>query len=313
MFAMQLSLLQDLPERPPKGSMPLGGPLASHGPEVVYREIPVRQVLCKSPAAERMGMPFTWTVNPYRGCEIGCTYCYARYTHTYLGIDAPKAFEREIFVKLGAGATVPRSLVPEHFQGAQIAIGTATDPYQPAERRYRITRGILEKLAAFPGLTLSITTKSPLVLDDLELLTRISRRSRLTVNVSLISLDPDLIRLLEPKAATPKARLDTIRTLAKAGIRVGLFLMPVIPGINDDRKALKALERAAREAGAAFVVSDRMQLRRSTWPVFSAMVREHFPRLTAGFEARVRRRFGPDPGPEPAPPNPTVNPYPEPG
>lgn len=304
MFAMQLSLLTDLPERPSRGSIPLGGPLACHGPEVVYREIPVRQVLCKSPAAERMGMPFSWTVNPYRGCEIGCTYCYARYTHTYLGLEEPRAFEREIFVKLGAGRTVPRSLAPEHFAGAQIAIGTATDPYQPAERRYRITRGILTKLASFRGLTLSLTTKSPLVLDDLDLLARIARRSKLTVNVSLISLDDALIRLLEPKGATPRARLETIRTLSEAGIRTGLFLMPVIPGINDDRKGLNALEKAARAAGAAFVVTQRMQLRRATWPVFAGLVREHFPALSAPFEAAARRRFGtprPD-GTDPCPP-----------
>jgi len=306
MFAMQLPLLSDLPERPPRGSMPLGGTLASHGADVVYREIPVRQVLCKSPAAERMGMPFSWTVNPYRGCEIGCTYCYARYTHTYLGMEAPEAFEREIFVKVGAGSSVPRGLQPEHFAGAQIAIGTATDPYQPAERRYRVTRGILQKLAAFSGLNVSLTTKSPLVLDDLDLLARMARRSRLTVNVSLISLDPDLIRLLEPKGATPKARLDAIRRLSGAGIRTGLFLMPVIPGINDDRKGLKALEAAARRAGAAFVLSQKMQLRPATWPVFAGMLREHFPRLAASFEATARRRFGPGPGlpPVPAPPYP---------
>jgi DNA repair photolyase len=301
---MQLSLLSDLPERPPRGSTPLGGPLSTHGDEVVYREIAVRQVLCKSPGAERMGMPFAWTINPYRGCEIGCTYCYARYTHTYLGLEAPKAFEREIFVKLGAGTTVPRSLQPEHFAGAQIAIGTATDPYQPAERRYRITRGILQKLASFRGLTLSLTTKSPLVLDDLDLLARIARRSKLTVHMSLISLDPDLIRLLEPKSATPKARLEAIRQLTDAGIRTGLFLMPVIPGINDDRKGLAALEKAGRAAGAAFVVTQRMQLRRATWPVFANLVREHFPLLYAPFAAKAGRRFGtpPEGAPDPCPP-----------
>jgi DNA repair photolyase len=294
MFVMQLPLLPDLPERPPKGSAPLGAVLTAHGPEVRYREIPVRQVLCRSPAAERMGMPFTWTINPYRGCEIGCTYCYARYTHAYLGLDDPGAFEREIFVKVGAGASVARALVPEHFAGAQIAIGTATDPYQPAERRYRVTRGILEKLAAFSGLTLSLTTKSPLVLDDLDLLARIASRSRLSVYMSLISLDPGLIRMLEPKAATPQARLDAVRALSERGIRTGVFIMPVIPGINDDRRALAALKAAALEAGAASVHTQRMRLRRATWPVFADMLRRHFPRLADGFRARAVRRFGPD-------------------
>jgi len=234
-------------------------------------------------------MPFAWTINPYRGCEIGCTYCYARYTHAYLGLDDPIRFEREIFVKLGAGKTVGRSLRPEHFEGAQIAIGTATDPYQPAERRYRVTRGILEKLAAFPGLTVSLTTKSPLVTDDLDLLARIAERSDLTVNVSLISLDPALIRLLEPKAATPKARLDAVRRLAERGIRVEVFLMPVIPGINDAPADVAALKRAALAAGAARVRVQRMQLRRATWPVFKQLLGDHFPALAARFEARARR------------------------
>jgi len=290
---MQLSLLPDLPVRPEKGSLPLGNTLSDHGSDVRYREIPVQRVLCRSPSAERMGMPFAWTVNPYRGCEIGCTYCYARYTHAYLGLDDPTRFEREIFVKLGAGATVPRSLRPEHFEGAQIAIGTATDPYQPAERRYRVTRGILEKLAAFSGLTISITTKSPIITDDLDLLARIAERSDLTVNVSLISLDASLIRLLEPKAATPKARLEAVRRLAERGIRVELFLMPVIPGINDDPADVARLKRAALEAGADRVRVQRMQLRRATWPIFRTLLGAHFPALAARFEARARRFAAP--------------------
>jgi DNA repair photolyase len=288
MFAMQLPLLPELPVRPAKGSLALGSTLSDHGPEVRYREIPVHQVLCRSPGAERMGMPFAWTINPYRGCEIGCTYCYARYTHAYLGLDDPTRFEREIFVKLGAGATIARSLRPEHFEGAQIAIGTATDPYQPAERRYRVTRGILQKLAAFPGLTISLTTKSPIVTDDLGLLARIAERSDLTVNVSLISLDPGLIRLLEPKAATPHARLEAVRRLSERGIRVELFLMPVIPGINDDPAGVARLKAAALEAGADRVRVQRMQLRRATWPVFRTLLGRHFPALAGRFEARAR-------------------------
>jgi len=293
MFVMQLPLLPALPVRPPKGSLPLGETLSDHGPEVRYREIPVQQVLNRSPAAERMGMPFTWTVNPYRGCEIGCTYCYARYTHAYLGLDDPTRFEREIFVKLGAGQTIGRSLRPEHFEGAHIAIGTATDPYQPAERRYRVTRGILEKLAVFPGLSISLTTKSPIVTDDLDLLERIAARSDLTVNVSLISLDPALIRLLEPKAATPAARLEAVRKLAERDIPVELFLMPVIPGINDDPADIAALKRAALDAGASRVRVQRMQLRRATWPVFKRLLGSHFPAIAARFEARARRFSAP--------------------
>ncbi len=287
MFVTQLPLLSNLPRRPDSGSMPLGPQMGEHGTNVHYREIPVKTIIGRSGGATKGRYPFSYTVNPYRGCEIGCTYCYARYTHGYLGMDDPYAFEREIFVKLGADRRVAHDLTDAHFAGEEIALGTATDPYQPAERRYRVTRRILEKLAAFSGLTLSITTKSPLILDDLHLLVRLARRSKLTINISLISLDPEIIRHLEPKAATPQKRLETLATLAHHGIRVGLFLMPIIPGINDNPSDLERLESAARRAGAAFVCKSRISLRKTGWPVFGAMLREHFPEVAKPFERRA--------------------------
>ena len=287
MFVSQLPLLSDLPAFSPGGTLALGPHLADHGPEVVYREISCKTIIGRSDAARRAGMPFSWTINPYRGCEIGCGYCYARYTHHYLGRTDPDAFEREIFVKVGAEARVAKDLRASHFAGEEIAIGTATDPYQPAERRYRLTRRILEKLAAFSGLTLSITTKSPIILDDVELLARIGRRSHLTVHVSLVSLDADMVRRLEPKGATPERRLETIRGLASAGIRVGLFRMPVIPGINDGEADLARLDRAARAAGATFVCTQRMSLRKAAWPAFSDMLARHFPEALPAFARRA--------------------------
>ncbi|MDH5526458.1 MAG: radical SAM protein [Nitrospirota bacterium] len=294
MFAMQLALLSNLPARRQGGTLSVGESLASHGPEVIYREVTCRNVLGRSPAAEKMGYPFSWTVNPYRGCEIGCTYCYARATHEYLGAD-PQAFENEIFVKLGAERTVARALRPEHFRngnagGAEIAIGTVTDPYQPAERRYRLTRRILERLVHFSGLTLSVTTKSPLVTDDAELLGSIARKSDLTVHMSLISLDADLLRHLEPKGATPEARLSAIARLTAAGVRVGLFIMPLIPGLNDDPAAVRRLEAAARSAGAAFVVRQRLSLRDATWPTLEASLREHYPEVHRNLSRRMLSR-----------------------
>lgn len=289
MFVTQLPLLSDLPTRPATGTMPLGPPVGDHGADVVYREIPCKTIIGRSPGAAGGGYPFSHTVNPYRGCEIGCTYCYARYTHAYLGLDDPFAFERQVFVKLGADRRVAHDLRDDHFAGAEIAIGTATDPYQPAERRYRVTRRILEKLAAFSGLTLSITTKSPLILDDLHLLLRLARKSTLTVHMSLISLDADVIRRLEPKAATPQKRLEAIACLARHGIRVGLFLMPIIPGINDDPRQIERLETAARRAGAAFVCKGRMNLRKAAWPVFARMLNTHYPEAANHFAARAER------------------------
>lgn len=289
MFAMQLPLLSDLPTPAAGGTLPLGPQVGDHGAEVIYREIPCKSIIGRSRGAETGGYPFSHTINPYRGCEIGCTYCYARYTHGYLGLDDPFAFERQVFVKLGADRRVARDLCDAHFAGAEIAIGTATDPYQPAERRYRVTRRILEKLATFSGLTLSITTKSPLILDDLHLLLRLARKSSLTIHMSLVSLDGDVIRRLEPKAATPEKRLETIATLARHGLRVGLFLMPIIPGINDDPRQIARLETAARRAGAAFVYKGRMSLRKAAWPVFARMLDRHYPEAANHFAERAEK------------------------
>ncbi|MFQ5509821.1 MAG: radical SAM protein [Leptospirillia bacterium] len=284
---MQLALLQDTPVRPPGGTLPLGGRLNTHGKDVSYREIPCQQVLGSSPAARRMGMPFSWTINPYRGCEIGCGYCYARDTHSYLGQESVD-FEHEIFVKLGAERSVVRAMRPGHFAGEAIAIGSATDPYQPAERRYRVTRKVLERLAAFSGLELSITTKSPLIVDDADLLARIGKRSTLSVNISLISLNGDLVRRFEPKGATPEKRLETISELASRGIRVNLFIMPVMPDINDDPAELGRLERAARAVGATSVVRGKFNLRAGAWPVFSAMLKEHYPHLLPDYRKKAQ-------------------------
>lgn len=283
MFVNNLPLLANLPRRPEGGSIPVGETLATHGPQVNYQEITCRQIIGQSPGAKKKGLPFGWTINPYRGCEIGCTYCYARYTHAFLGQDDPYLFEKQIYVKLGAERRVVKNLKACHFAGEEIAIGTVTDPYQPAERRYRLTRRILEKLAAVSGLTLTLTTKSPLIVDDAELLATIARRSDLTVHMSLISLDTALIRKLEPKAATPKARLDAVRELSRRGVQVGLFCMPILPGINDGKKELARLDHAARRAGAKFVVRHRVSLRRAAWPVFAAMLKRHYPHLLARY------------------------------
>lgn len=261
--------------------------MSDHGDTVIYREITCKSIIGTTRDGGRM--PFMSTINPYRGCEIGCSYCYARYTHAYLGLEDPLAFEREIFVKVGAESKVVRDLKAGHFGGDEITIGSSTDPYQSAERRYRITRRILQKLATFSGLSLSITTKSPLILDDLTLLTRIADRSRLTIHISLISLDAALLRKLEPKAATPQRRLETIRKLTDAGIRVVLFAMPVIAGVNDRPHEQDRLEAAARAAGAVGVVRQKMRLGLSSWPVFSRSLAQHFPALLPGFAARAAR------------------------
>src|SRR5215469_18128036 len=162
---------------------------ATHLRDVEFVDMPVKQILnrCTSPR-----MPFRWTINPYRGCEFGCVYCYARYTHDFLDLRDPMDFERKIFVKRMAADVLARTLSRTPIGTDAIALGTATDPYQPAERKYGLTRSMLEVFANLSGLDLSITTKSSLIVRDLALLTKINRRSKLSVNFSLITLDRKL-------------------------------------------------------------------------------------------------------------------------
>src|SRR5271170_7424340 len=197
--------------------------------DVEFLTMPVRQILnrCTSPR-----MHFRWTINPYRGCEFGCVYCYARYTHEFLELRDPMDFERRIFVKLKAAEVLARTLAKTPLGSDQIAIGTATDPYQPAERKFQLTRSMLRVLASIGGLDLSITTKSGLIVRDLDLLKEINGRSRLSVNFSLITLKRNLQRMLEPRAPRPLLRLKALNELTNAGIQCNLLMMPMIPGLT---------------------------------------------------------------------------------
>ena len=244
-----------------------------------YFLLPVRSILneCHS---ERV--PFRWTVNPYRGCEFGCRYCYARYTHEYMELDSAD-FESKIYVKQNAGTLAERDLGSEKIWGEHIAIGTATDPYQPAEREYGATRAILEKMAERKGLSLSITTKSNQVVRDIDLLRRIAERSSLSVNVTITTPHARLARLLEPRAPRPDLRFETVRKLREAGISAGVFDMPILPGLTDREADLDALVRRAKEAGAQWFAAGVLFLMPSSWKAFSAFLGEKFPKLAARY------------------------------
>ena len=218
--------------------------------DVEFIEMSVRTILnrCENPR-----MPFRWTINPYRGCEFGCVYCYARYTHEFLELRDPMDFERRIFVKRMAAQVLSHTLSRTPIGSDPIAIGTATDPYQPAERKYGLTRSMLEVFAQLGGLDLSITTKSALVVRDLDLLCAINSRSKLSVNFSLMTLNRRLQRTLEPRAPRPQLRLRALAELSRAGIRCNLLMMPVIPGLTDAPAAIESVVRAARRAGASAV------------------------------------------------------------
>jgi len=253
---------------------------ASRGVEFV--EMPVRQILnrCDSPR-----MPFRWTINPYRGCEFGCVYCYARYTHEFLELRDPMDFERKIFVKRMAAEVLARTLSRTPIGTDAIAIGTATDPYQPAERKYGLTRSMLEVFAQLAGLNLSITTKSSLIVRDLELLKKINRRSKLSVNFSLITLDRRLQRVLEPRAPRPGLRLRALFELARAGIRCNVLMMPMIPGLTDEPAAIESVIRGAHRAGASGVWWRSLFLKPAAARRFIPFVKERFPQLSERIDA----------------------------
>lgn len=249
-----------------------------------YFLLPVRSILNRCDS-ERV--PFRWTVNPYRGCEFGCKYCYARYTHEYMELDG-REFESKIYVKKDAGPIVERDLATEKVSGEHVALGTATDPYQPAEREFGATRAILEKMAEREGLRLEITTKSNQVVRDIDLLQKISARSSLTVNLSITTLRVRLARLLEPRAPRPDLRLEAVRQLREAGIAAGIFAMPILPGLTDREEDLDALARAARDVGAQWFGGNVLFLMPASLKTFFPFIDQKFPKLAR----RYREWYG---------------------
>jgi DNA repair photolyase len=247
-----------------------------------YFLLPVKSILNRCDS-ERV--PFDWTINPYRGCEFGCKYCYARYTHEYMEIDGGD-FERKIFVKQDAAAVLARDISQKYSyeakagsyaQSEHIAIGTATDPYQPAEREYRVTRACLEELAKREGLSVSIITKSNQIVHDIDVLQQIAAKSALTVDITVTTLRARLARLLEPRAPRPDLRLAAMKELRKAGLCVGVSVSPLLPGINDGE--LEAVAAAAREAGAQWIYSGVLFLMPSSAKQFLPFIRKKFPKL----------------------------------
>src|SRR5271165_1555983 len=234
-------------------------------------------------------MPFTWTINPYRGCEFACRYCYARYTHEFMEMRDGLEFERKIYVKQHAAGLLRQELRRVKV-GEAIALGTATDPYQPAERRYEVTRGILEEFARHRGYELGIVTKSNMVVRDLDLLKQVARTNQLSVHITITTLDIELARILEPRAPRPDLRLDAVRALAQAGLRVGVSCSPVVPGITDSPKDLDAVIRAAAEAGADYVFANPLFLKPCSAAVFLPFLEKNFPHLAANYRQRYQDR-----------------------
>ncbi len=254
--------------------------------EVEYFSIPVRSALNRESSGR---MPFAWTLNPYRGCEFGCKYCYARYTHEFMEMWDGRDFERKIYAKVDAPELLRGELRQARDKGLPIALGTATDPYQPAEKQFEITRRMLRIFAEFTGLDFSITTKSVLILRDVDLLQTISSRHRFSVHMTVTTLDERLARKLEPKAPTPAKRLEAVRVLAEAGIRVGVNVMPILPGLNDSPAALDRLASQVAEAGAAFLYGNLLFLMPSAMKQFMPFLEAEFPRLVKRYRKLYAR------------------------
>ena len=232
---------------------------------------------------------FDSSINPYRGCEHGCIYCYARPTHEYLGFSAGLDFESRIMVKEDAPELLAAELSSARWKPQTLVMSGVTDPYQPVERRLRITRRCLEVLARFRN-PVAMITKNQLVTRDLDLLGELAAHDAAAVNISITSLDPKLQRVLEPRTSTPRARLEAIRELRAAGVPVGVMTAPIIPGLTDHE--LPAILGAAAEAGARFAGYTVVRLPYAVAPLFERWLEEHFPGRKEKVLGRIRHLRG---------------------
>ena len=263
------------------------GETLREGHNVEYFTLGIRSLLNR--VVSNRHLPFEWAINPYRGCEFACKYCYARYTHEFMELREGVDFERKIFVKQHA-ADLLRQELRRVKSGEGIAIGTATDPYQPAERRFEVTRAILEELARHSGLEIGIVTKSNLVVRDVEVLRRVAENNRLYVNLTVTTVNSDLARILEPRAPRPDLRLEAVRQLNLAGVDAGVICAPVLPEITDRPRDLDALVKAASEAGAKYIFANGLFLKPCSAAVFLPFLEEQFPSLVDLYRKRYADR-----------------------
>ena len=252
---------------------------------VEYRNLASRSLLNR---CQSKRVPFHWTINPYRGCEFGCKYCYARFTHEFLERRDLDAFETEIYAKDWDVGSFRKDL-SRVKPGQVVALGTATDPYQPAERRFGRTRQVLEIAASsLRGTSFCITTKSDLVPRDTMLLKEIARHNKLVVTFSIITLDQHFARLAEPYAPRPDLRLGAVRQLSDAGLPTGVIASPVLPLLTDSEENLTAVAQAAKDAGAESFFAGVLFLKPAAQQVFFPFLAERFPQLLRRYELNYR-------------------------
>ncbi len=256
---------------------------------ITFIESEAKSIINRVPGG---ALPFDWTINPYRGCSHACTYCFARPTHTYLDMNAGRDFETKIVVKVNAPDVLRRELAAKRWKGEHIAMGTGTDPYQRAEGRYRLMRGIMEALIDHRN-PFSILTKGTLILRDLDLLQRAAEVAPVSAAFSIGTLDEQVWRETEPGTPHPKARIEAIRTLTEAGIPTGVLMAPILPGISDRPEQLRAVVGAAIHAGATHVSPILLHLRPGVREEFLPWLETEHPDLVERYLETYRQPYGP--------------------
>jgi DNA repair photolyase len=254
--------------------------------DVRFYEVRAKSALNRVPEASRM--PFRWTINPYRGCSHACVYCFARPTHKYLGFDAGRDFEREIVVKVNVPEVLRVELRRPSWNGEHVAMGTNTDPYQWVESKYRLMPGIWEALRDARN-PCSVLTKSPLVLRDLALLQEVGAVTSVSANLSIPTMDREAWRASEPHTPNPRARMEAVAELNRAGIPTGILVAPLMPGINDDPRQVEEILQAAADAGATSIGGIALHLRGDVRGVFMDWLRSYRPDLVPRYEELYRR------------------------
>lgn len=255
-------------------------------PETVITLQQARSIITRNDSPD---IPFSQSINPYQGCEHGCIYCYARPSHAYLGLSPGLDFETRIFAKENAAELLRGELSRPDYRCELISLGANTDPYQPAERKHRITRGILEVLWEFRH-PVGIVTKGSLIERDLDVLEALAREGLVQVFISIGSLDGDIARTLEPRAAAPYRRVETVRRLAARAVPCGVLVAPIIPFLND--KDMEAVLEAASEAGARMAGYTVLRLPWEVKDLFKAWLERHYPLKAAHIMARIRDMRG---------------------
>lgn len=255
-----------------------------------FLHVNARTIINEVPAASRM--PFRYTINVYRGCSHACTYCFARPTHEYLGLDIGEDFERRLVVKVNAVERVRAELAARRWAGHHIAMGTNTDPYQRCEGKYHLTRGVIEVLAEAAN-PFSILTKSTLILRDLALLAGAARRTDVRASLSIGTLDEKIWRLTEPGTPHPRQRLQAVRRLNEAGVPCGVLIAPILPGLSDRLDQLEEVVEGCVEAGAVSISSVALHLRPGVREHFMVQLAKTHPDLVGEYERRYRRAYLP--------------------